>query len=340
MRIVADIFRFCRDVTPQWNTISICGYHIREAGSNAVQELAFTLANGIAYVQAGLEAGLEVDEFAQRISFHFDTHNNFLEEIAKFRAGRRLWARIMKERFGAKKPASCMLRLHAQGAGCSLTRQQPVNNTVRVAIQALPPTLGGTQSLQTNSLDEAYAIPTEETVGTTLRTQQIIAHESGVADFIDPFAGSYAIQSLTDAIEAETEKYIQKIDSMGGAVKAIESGYMQQEIANSAYQYQKSIESKETIIVGLNEYIQEEAPLKAITRIDAKVEKKQKEKMQKIKKQRDPKRIEESLAEVRKAAQGKGSLMTPILNAVKAYATVGEIADIMRSVFGEFKEST
>jgi len=340
MRIVADIFRFCRDVTPQWNTISICGYHIREAGSNAVQELAFTLANGIAYVQAGLEAGLDVDEFAQRISFHFDTHNNFLEEIAKFRAARRLWARIMKERFGAKKPASCMLRIHAQGAGCSLTRQQPVNNIVRVAIQALAAVLGGTQSLQTNSLDEAYAIPTEETVRTALRTQQIIAHESGVVDFIDPLAGSYAIESLTDAIAAEAEKYIQKIDSMGGAVKAIESGYMQQEIANSAYQYQKSIESKETIIVGLNEYIQETTPLKAITRIDADVEKRQKEKMQKIKKERDPKRVKESLAQVRKATQGEGSLMAPILNAVKAYATVGEIADIMRDVFGEFKEST
>lgn len=340
MRIVADIFKFCRDSTPQWNTISICGYHIREAGSNAVQELAFTLANGIAYVQAGLGAGLDVDEFAQRISFHFDTHNNFLEEIAKFRAGRRLWARIMKERFGAKKPASCMLRLHAQGAGCSLTRQQPINNVVRVAIQALAAVLGGTQSLQTNSLDEAYAIPTEETVRTALRTQQIIAHESGVADFIDPLAGSYAIESLTDAIEAEAEKYIQKIDSMGGAVKAIEAGYMQQEIANSSYQYQKSIESKETIIVGLNDYILEEPPLSTITRIDLDVEKRQKEKLQKIKKERDSKGVEESLAKVKKAAEGEGSLMPPILNAVKAYATVGEITGTLRGVFGEFKEST
>jgi methylmalonyl-CoA mutase, N-terminal domain len=340
MRIVADIFKFCRDVTPQWNTISICGYHIREAGSDAVQELAFTLANGIAYVQAGLSAGLDVDEFAQRISFHFDTHNNFLEEIAKFRAGRRLWARIMKERFKAKKPASCMLRLHAQGAGCSLTRQQPINNVVRVAIQALAAVLGGTQSLQTNSLDEAYAIPTEETVRTALRTQQIIAHESGVADFVDPLAGSYAIESLTDAIETEAEKYIHKIDSMGGAVKAIESGYMQQEIANSSYQYQKSIESKETIVVGVNDYILEEPPLSTITRIDLDVEKRQNEKLQKVKKERDSRRVEESLAKVKGAAESAGNLMPPILNAVKAYATVGEITGTLRGVFGEFKEST
>jgi methylmalonyl-CoA mutase N-terminal domain/subunit len=340
MRIVSDIFSFCKDHVPQWNTISISGYHIREAGSNAVQELAFTLANGIAYVQAGIEAGLDIDDFAQRLSFHLDTHNNFLEEIAKFRAARRLWARIIKERFGARRPESCMLRLHAQGAGCSLTRQQPENNVVRVAMQALAAVLGGTQSLQTNSKDEAYAIPTEETVRTALRTQQIIAHESGVADFIDPLGGSYAIETMTDDIEAAATVYIEKIDAMGGAVKAIESGFMQREIAESAYEYQKSIESKETMIVGLNAFESEEPPLEKITRIDPAVERTQREKLQEVKKQRNQDKVTQALDVVKRTAQGSENLVPPILNAVTCYATVGEISDTLRAVFGEYEERT
>ncbi|MBW2058866.1 MAG: methylmalonyl-CoA mutase family protein [Deltaproteobacteria bacterium] len=338
MRIIADIFAFCRDDVPRWNTISISGYHIREAGSNAVQELAFTLANGIAYVKTGIDAGLDVDDFAPRLSFHLDTHNNFLEEIAKFRAGRRLWARIMKERFGAKNPASWMFRLHAQGAGCSLTRQQPDNNVVRVAIQALAAVLGGTQSLQTNSKDEAYAIPTEETVRTALRTQQIIAHESGVADFIDPLGGSYAVEALTDEIEGRASEYIERIEAMGGAVQAIESGYIQGEIAESAYRYQRSIETKDRIIVGLNEFTVKEAPLKEITRIRPEVERAQREKLEKVKKERDPGRLQEVLLAVKEAAEGRDNLVFPTLDAVRAYATVGEITDALRAVFGEYEE--
>ena len=339
IRITADIFAFCNEHVPQWNTISICGYHIREAGSNAVQEVAFTLANAIAYVEAGINAGLNVDDFAQRFSFHFDTHNNFLEEIAKFRAARRLWAKIMREQFRARKPASWMLRLHAQGAGCTLTRQQPENNIVRVAIQALAAVLGGTQSLQTNSMDEAYAIPTEKTVRTALRTQQIIAHESGVADFIDPLAGSYAIETLTDEIESRAIEYLSKIKAMGGAVKAIESGFIQSEIAESAYQYQKSIERKEAIIVGLNEFVVEEPPLEDLTFIDLEVEQRQKESLRKLKEERNQDKVTETLLSVKRTAEGDGNLVYPILNAVKAYATVGEITDTLRAVFGEYREN-
>jgi methylmalonyl-CoA mutase N-terminal domain/subunit len=340
MRITADIFAFCNDHLPQWNTISICGYHIREAGSNAVQEVAFTLANAIAYVETGLNAGLNVDDFAQRFSFHFDTHNNFLEEIAKFRAARRLWAKIMKERFGARNPASWMLRHHAQGAGCTLTRQQPENNIVRVAIQALAAVLGGTQSLQTNSMDEAYAIPTEKTVRTALRTQQIIAYESGVADFIDPLAGSYALEALTDEIEKKAIDYLSRIDAMGGAVKAIESGFIQGEIAESAYQYQKSIERNETTIVGLNEFVVEEPPLEDFTSIDQEAEKSQKERLQRLKEERDQDKVTEGLISVKRAAEGDANLVYPILNAVRASATVGEITDTLRTVFGEYRENT
>jgi len=340
MRITADIFAFCNDHLPQWNTISICGYHIREAGSNAVQEVAFTLANAIAYVETGLNAGLNVDDFAQRFSFHFDTHNNFLEEIAKFRAARRLWATIMKERFGARNPASWMLRHHAQGAGCTLTRQQPENNIVRVAIQALAAVLGGTQSLQTNSMDEAYAIPTEKTARTALRTQQIIAYESGVADFIDPLAGSYALEALTDEIEKKAIDYLSRIDAMGGAVKAIESGFIQSEIAESAYQYQKSIERNETTIVGLNEFVVEEPPLEDFTSIDQEAEKSQKERLQRLKEERDQDKVTEELISVKRAAEGDGNLVYPILNAVRASATVGEITDTLRAVFGEYRENT
>ena len=339
MRIIGDIFSFCGRQVPQWNTISICGYHTREAGSNAVQELAFTLASAISYVQTGIEAGLDVDDFAPRLSFHFDTHNNFLEEIAKYRAARRLWARIMKNRFGAKKPASMMLRTHSQGAGCSLTRQQPENNVIRVALQTLAGVFGGTQSLQTNSQDEAYAIPTEATVRTALRTQQVIAYESGVADFVDPLAGSYVIESLTDRMEAEAVRYIDKIDGMGGAVRAIEKGYLQAEIAESAYQYQKSVESGETVVVGVNKFVVAEEPKVDITRVDPEVEARQVKRLADMKAARDRVLVERALEKVTATARGGENLFPPILDAVRAYATVGEISDALRSVFGEYQES-
>jgi methylmalonyl-CoA mutase N-terminal domain/subunit len=340
MRIITDIFAFCKDNVPQWNTISFSGYHMREAGCTAVQEVAFTLANAIAYVQAAIDAGLDVDDFAKRLSFFFNCHNNFLEEVSKFRAARRLWARIMKERFGAQKPASCMLRFHTQTAGCTLTLQQPNNNVVRVAFQALAAVFGGTQSLHTNSWDEALALPSESAVRVALRTQQIIAHESGVGDIIDPLAGSYAIEAMTDEIEQAAKAYIEKIDAMGGAVKAIESAYMQREISDSAYQYQKGIEDKSRIIVGVNEFTVEEAPFKDILRIDPEVERKQNEKLQRVKKGRDGRRVTEALGTVRKAAETTENLVPPILDAVRAYATVGEISDTLRAVFGEYEERT
>jgi len=340
MRIITDIFAFCKDTVPQWNTISISGYHMREAGCTAVQEVAFTLANAIAYVQAAIDAGLDVDDFAKRLSFFFNCHNDFLEEIAKFRAIRRLWARTMKERFGAQKPGSCMLRFHTQTAGCTLTLQQPDNNVARVAFQALAAVLGGTQSLHTNSRDEALALPSESAVRVALRTQQIIAHESGVADVIDPLAGSYAIEALTDEIEAGVKAYIEKIDAMGGAVKAVESGYMQREIADSAYQYQKSIEEKARVIVGVNEFTVEEAPFKDVLRINPEVEKKQKEKLQRVRKGRDQNRVTEALAAVRQAAETTENLVPHTLDAVRSYATVGEISDILRAVFGDYEERT
>ena len=340
MRIITDIFAFCRENVPQWNTISISGYHIREAGSSAVQEVAFTLANAIAYVQAAIDAGLQVDDFAKRLSFFFNCHNNFLEEITKFRAARRLWARIMKQRFAAEKPVSCMLRFHTQTAGCTLTLQQPENNVVRVAFQALAAVLGGTQSLHTNSRDEALALPSEDAVRIALRTQQIIAHETGVADVADPMAGSYAIEALTDRIEADATAYIEKIDAMGGAVKAIESGYMQAEIAESSYQYQKEIEAKKRVIVGVNDFVVEEAPVKDILRIDPEVERKQKEKLEIVKRKRDAHRITETLTNIKQAAETSENLVPPIMMAVKAYATVGEISDTLRTVFGEYEERT
>ncbi len=338
MRIITDIFAFCKENLPRWNTISISGYHIREAGSSAVQEVAFTLANGIAYVEAAIQAGLDVDSFASRLSFFFNSHNNFIEEIAKFRAARRLWAKIMKERFKAKRDESCMLRFHTQTAGCTLTAQQPDNNVVRVAFQALAAVLGGTQSLHTNSRDEAYALPSEDSVRIALRTQQIIAYESGVAEMIDPLAGSYAVETLTNEIEKKAMEYIQKIDEMGGAIKAIESGYIQQEIAESAYQYQKEIESKKRIIVGVNQFQIEEPPLRDILRIQPEVEKYQKEKLSRVKKERDPGKVKEALAKLKKAAQGTDNVVPPILEAVKAYATLGEISDTLREVFGEYRE--
>ena len=338
MRIITDIFAFCKDHIPRWNTISISGYHIREAGSSAVQEVAFTLADGIAYVEAAIRAGLDVDSFASRLAFFFNAHNNFIEEIAKFRAARRLWARIMKERFKAKRDESCMLRFHTQTAGCTLTAQQPDNNVVRVTFQALAAVLGGTQSLHTNSRDEAFSLPTEDSVRIALRTQQLIAYESGIADMIDPLGGSYAVEAFTDEIEKKAMEYIEKIEAMGGAIKAIESGYIQGEIAASAYQYQKEIETKKRIIVGLNQFQIEEEPLKDILRIRPEVERYQKEKLARVKKERDNSKLKETLAVLKKAAQGTDNLVPPILEAVRTYATLGEISDTLREVFGEYRE--
>jgi len=338
MRIVTDIFAFCKERVPRWNTISISGYHMREAGCTAVQEVAFTLADGIAYVEAAIRAGLDVDSFASRLAFFFCCHNTFIEEIAKFRAARRLWAKIMKERFKAKRDESCMLRFHTQTAGCSLTAQQPDNNVVRVTFQALAAVLGGTQSLHTNSRDEAYALPTEDSVRLALRTQQLIAYESGVADMIDPFGGAYAVESLTDEIERKSMEYIEKIEAMGGAIKAIESGFIQGEIGESAYQYQKEIENKKRIIVGLNQFQMEEEPLRDILRIKPEVEQYQKEKLARVKKERDNTKVKETLAVLKKAAQGTNNVVPPILEAVKVYATLGEISDTLREVFGEYRE--
>ena len=338
MRIVTDIFAFCKNRLPRWNTISISGYHMREAGCTAVQEVAFTLADGIAYVEAAIRAGLDVDSFASRLAFFFCCHNTFIEEIAKFRAARRLWAKIMKERFKAKRDESCMLRFHTQTAGCSLTAQQPDNNVVRVAFQALAAVLGGTQSLHTNSRDEAYALPTEDSVRIALRTQQLIAYESGVADMIDPFGGSYAVEALTDEIERKSKEYIEKIEAMGGAVKAIESGYIQGEIGESAYRYQKEIETKKRIIVGLNQFQIEEEPLRDILRIKPEMEQYQKEKLARVKKERNNANVKETLANLKRAAQGTENLVPPILEAVRAYATLGEISDTLREVFGEYRE--
>jgi len=340
MRIVTDIFAFCRDYLPRWNTISISGYHIREAGSSAVQEVAFTLADGIAYVEAAINAGLDVDSFAGRLSFFFGAHNNFLEEIAKFRAARRIWAKIMQQRFQAKQAASWMLRFHTQTAGCTLTAQQPDNNVIRVAIQALAAVLGGTQSLHTNSWDEAFALPTAESVTTALRTQQLIACESGVADIVDPLGGSYAIEAMTDEIEDRAMQYIREIDSMGGAIKAVESGFMQREIAESAYSYQKSIEEKETIVVGVNEFVVQETPFTNILKISPEVERAQRETLDRVRDQRNSIEAEGSLTNLKQVAQGSENLMPAIVKAVKSYATLGEIAGALATVFGEYREHT
>jgi len=338
MRIVTDIFAFCKDRTPRWNTISISGYHMREAGCTAVQEVAFTLADGIAYVEAAVKAGLDVDAFASRLAFFFCCHNNFIEEVAKFRAARRLWAKMMKERFKAKKDDSCMLRFHTQTAGCSLTAQQPDLNIVRVAYQALAAVLGGTQSLHTNSRDEAYSLPTEDSVRIALRTQQLIAYESGVADMVDPFAGSYAVETLTGEIEKKAVEYIEKIEAIGGAIKAIESGYIQGEIAESAYQYQREVETKKRIIVGVNQFQIEEEPLRDLLRVRPEAEQYQKEKLSKVKKERDSGKVKQALSALKKAAQGTENVVPLILEAVKAYATLGEISDTLREVFGEYRE--
>jgi len=338
MRLVTDIFEYCSRHMPRWNTISISGYHIREAGATAVQEVAFTLANAIAYVQAAIDRGLDLDRFAGRLSFFFASHSNFFEEIAKFRAARRLWARIMRERFGAKKPSSWVLRFHTQTSGVSLTAQQPYNNIVRVALQALAAVLGGTQSLHTNSFDEAYALPSREAVTVALRTQQIIAYESGVADTVDPLAGSYYVEYLTKEIEERALKYIEEIDAMGGAVAAIERGFMQKEITESAYRFQKAVESKERIIVGVNKFVSEEkAPIK-ILRIDPEIEKALIERLNQIKRQRNQAKVKEALSRLRGAAEREDvNLMPFVIDAVKEYATLGEICDTLREVFGEYK---
>ncbi|MBW1645727.1 MAG: methylmalonyl-CoA mutase family protein [Deltaproteobacteria bacterium] len=338
MKIITDIFAYCKDNLPSWNTISISGYHIREAGSSAVQEVAFTLADGLAYVDAAVKSGLDVDVFAKRLSFFFNVHNNFLEEVAKFRAARRLWARLMKERFGAQKPASMMLRFHTQTAGCSLTAQQPDNNVIRVTIQALAAVLGGTQSLHTNSRDEALCLPTEDSVRIALRTQQIIAHESGVADSVDPLAGSYLVESLTNQIEEQALAYIRKIDDLGGVVKAIEAGYIQQEIGDSAYAYQKAVETGEAVIVGVNKFTIEEAPPENLLMIKPEVEVRQREKLARVKAGRDQQAVQESLSRLRQVAEDGSNLMPAILAAVKTYASLGEICDVLRQVFGEYRE--
>ncbi len=338
MRIITDIFRYCREHLPRWNTISISGYHIREAGATAVQEVAFTFANAIAYVQAAIDSGLNVDDFARRLSFFFNAHNNFLEEVAKFRAARRLWARIMKERFGARDPRSMMLRFHTQTAGSTLTAQQPLNNIVRTTIQALAAVLGGTQSLHTNAYDEALGLPTEASATIALRTQQIIAHESGVTDTIDPLGGSYVIEYLTDEIERRAEEYLERIEEMGGSVAAIRRHFFQDEIARSAYEYQQKVEREEKIVVGVNRYTMEAEQHPEILRIDEAAVARQIQRLRQVRQERDEERVQESLRQLRQAAGGKENLMPFILQAVETYATVGEISDALREVFGEYRE--
>jgi methylmalonyl-CoA mutase N-terminal domain/subunit len=339
MRIVTDMIEFCSKEVPRWNTVSISGYHIREAGATAGQELAFTIADGIGYVESCLERGLPVDDFAPRLSFFFDIHNDFFEEIAKFRAARRLWARLMKERFGAKRAESMKLRTHAQTAGVSLTAQQPYNNVVRVALQALAGVLGGTQSLHTNSLDETYALPTEEAVTIALRTQQIIAEESGVASTIDPLAGSYLVEEMTNRLEDEAVAYIKRIDEMGGMVSAIEKGYPQREIAASAYRFQRQLEAGDRVMVGVNKYAgADETSSIPLLRIDEEVQKKQVANLHAVKARRDAAQVKARLADIERAASSKGNLMPPIIEAAKAYATQQEICEVLRQVFGTYTD--
>ena len=337
MRLITDTFEFCSQKMPLWNTISISGYHIREAGSTAIQEVAFTLANGIAYVEAATRAGLDVDDFASRLSFFFGSHSDFLEEIGKFRAARRLWARIMRDRFNAKKDSSCRMRFHTQTAGCTLTAQQPDNNVVRVTLQALQAVLGGTQSLHTNSRDEALSLPTEQSVQIALRTQQIIAHESGVGDTVDPLAGSYYIESLTDRLEQAAMDYIQKIDEMGGAAKAIEEGYIQREIHESAYQFQRRVDTGARVVVGVNRFSVDEEHKLDYLRVNPDAEKEQKDGLASMKAERNLGRVQETLDALRNGAEGDANLVPLILEAVKAYATIGEICDTLRGIFGEYR---
>jgi len=339
MRIITDIMEFGAKHVPQWNTISISGYHIREAGSTAVQELAFTLADGFTYVEAGIKAGLDVDVFAPRLSYFFNSHLDFFEEIAKYRAARRIWAREMKNRYKAKKQESLLLRFHTQTAGCTLTAQQPENNIVRTAFQGLAAVLGGTQSLHTNSMDETWALPTEKAVLIALRTQQIIANETGVANVIDPLAGSYFIESLTNEIEKEAYKYFDKINKLGGMVKAIENGFPQREIADAAYRYQKAVEEKRRIVVGVNDFVLDEEKIEIpILKINKSVEQEQHKRLSFLRKKRNNSKVQKSLKAVKHAAQTKENIMYPILDAAKAYATLGEICNAMKEVFGVYKE--
>jgi len=337
MRLVTDIFQYCQDYVPRWNTISISGYHIREAGATAVQEVAFTLANAIAYVQAAIDAGLNVDDFAGRLSFFFNAHNDLFEEVAKFRAARRLWARIMRERFGARDPRSWTMRFHTQTAGCALTAQQPDNNVVRVALQALAAVLGGTQSLHTNSRDEALSLPTEESVQIALRTQQIVAHESGVADTVDPLAGCYFVERLTDEIEERVQVYLGRIEALGGALRAIERGFVQQEIQESAYRYQKEVESRQQIIVGVNEFVVPEEHRPRLLRVDPAVGERQRARLEALRARRDNERVGHLLSELEKAARGTENLMPHFVRCVEAYVTLGEICGVLRKVFGEYR---
>jgi methylmalonyl-CoA mutase, N-terminal domain len=338
MRLITDVFAFCSNEVPRWNTISVSGYHIREAGSTSLQELAFTLRDGIEYVQYGIDAGLDVDDFAPRISFFFNSHSDFFEEIAKFRAARRLWAEVMRDRFGAKHQRSWKLRFHTQTAGVSLTAQQPYNNVVRTALQALAAVLGGTQSLHTNSLDEALALPTAEAATIALRTQQIIAYESGLTNVVDPLGGSYFVERLTSDMEQGARDYFQTIDRMGGMVEAIEQGYPQREIAEASYRFQQAVEARDKIIVGVNDFVQEDEPPFPILYIDESTAEKQLSRLDELKKTRDNAAVERSLEALRQTARGPGNTMYPLLDCVRAYATVGEMCDALRDVWGEYEE--
>jgi len=339
LRLITDTFAFCAREVPNWNTISISGYHIREAGATAVQEVAFTIADAIAYVNAAIKAGLEIDDFAPRISFFFNAHNNLLEEIAKFRAARRLWARIMRERFHARDPRSLMLRFHTQTAGSTLTAQQPEVNVVRTTIQALSAVLGGTQSLHTNAMDEALALPTEDAARLALRTQQVIGYESGVADTVDPLAGSYAIEELTNEIEGRVVDYLDKIDAIGGTLHAIESGYIQREIQNSAYEYQRAVETNDAIVVGVNRFQNEEEKQIKTLRVDPAIEKAQVERLRALRQRRDAIATEAALVKLDEAARGTGNVLPHILDCVEALATVGEISNRLRGAWGEYREA-
>lgn len=338
MRIITDIFAFAKNHVPKWNTVSISGYHIREAGSTALQELAFTLADGFAYVEAAIKAGLDIDDFAPRLSFFFNSHMDFFEEIAKYRAARRIWARRMKEKYGAKSEKSLLLRFHTQTAGCSLTAQQPENNIIRTAYEALAAVLGGTQSLHTNSMDEVLALPTEKSVQIALRTQQIIAYETGVANTIDPLAGSYFVEALTNKMEEGAEEYFRKIEDLGGVLVAIDKNFFQQEIADAAYRYQKEIEAKDRIIVGVNNFVQEERHDIDLLKIGPEIERAQARRVQKLRESRDNIRVQNSMDELRTAASGTDNLIPKILDCVRAYATEGEIIQVLREVFGDYKE--
>jgi len=337
MRLITNIFKYCSREVPQWNTISVGAYHIREAGSTAVQEMAFAFAIAIAYLEAGVKAGLDIDDFAPRVSWIFNTHINVLEEVAKFRAARRLWAKIMKERFKAKDPRSWMLRFHTQTGGCTLTAQQPLNNLIRTTFQAMAAVLGGCQSLAVCSYDEALALPTEESVRLSLRTQQIIAHESGLIDTVDPLGGSFYMEKMTDEIEKGAADYIAKIDQIGGAVSAIEKGYIQQEVQESSYRYQREIESGNRVLVGVNKFQIKEPPVKGLLKVDPRVREVQVKRIAELKSSRDSKKIQPSLAELRRVAQGDGNLMVPILECVRSYCTLGEMCDVLRGVFGEYE---